>query len=249
MSSRAPLKRLLEVMAKLRSPEGCPWDREQDHGTLRFHAVEEAYELMDAIESGDDGEMAEELGDLLLQVVFHTQLAKERRAFDFDAVCRRITEKLIRRHPHVFGNSNAKTVDAVWEQWEKIKKAEKAGTKHDRSSALDGIPRHLPALLRAEKLSKKARKAGLLRESEGAARLAGMKSLMNAGKRIKRSEIGAALFDLASASQAQGWSAEELLRSETQRREKRWRVVERNRIKPLDPELGSSRGYDPQNGS
>ncbi len=152
---------LLKVMARLRSREGCPWDREQDHRSLRWHAVEEVYELMDAIEAGDDHEMAEELGDLLLQVVFHCQMAKERGAFDFDEVARHITEKLVRRHPHVFGDSKAKTVDAVWAQWEQIKKAEKHGTRHERPSALDGIPRHLPALLRAEKLVKKARKAGL----------------------------------------------------------------------------------------
>src|SRR5882757_4752513 len=156
------MEELLKVMARLRSPKGCPWDREQDHLSLRYHAVEEVYELMDAIEAGDDHEMVEELGDLLLQVVFHCQLARERGAFDFEQVARRIVDKLIRRHPHVFGNANAKTVDAVWAQWEQIKKAEKQGTKHHRPSALDGIPKHLPALQRAEKLVKKARKAKLL---------------------------------------------------------------------------------------
>src|SRR3954467_50815 len=116
---------LLDVMTKLRSPEGCPWDREQDHKTLRFHAVEEVYELIDAIEASDDHEMMEELGDLLLQVVFHCQLAGERGAFNFEKVCRHLVDKLVRRHPHVFGKAQAKTVDAVWAQWEKIKKAEK----------------------------------------------------------------------------------------------------------------------------
>src|SRR5689334_13759250 len=140
--SKSALKDLLNVMAALRSPEGCPWDREQDHMTLRFHAVEEVYELMDAIEAGDDHEMVEELGDLLLQVVFHCQLAQERGAFDFEKVAKTISDKLIRRHPHVFGDSNAKTVDEVWAQWDKIKKAEKAGTKQERPSVLDGIPRH-----------------------------------------------------------------------------------------------------------
>src|SRR4051812_28630253 len=157
-SKKPAIDELLEIMAKLRSPEGCPWDREQDHRSLRFHAVEEVYELMDAIEAGDDHEMAEELGDLLLQVVFHCQLAQERGAFDFEAVAKNISEKLVRRHPHVFGASDAKTVDEVWTQWEKIKKAEKAGSARDRKSALDGIPKHLPALLYAEKLVKKARK-------------------------------------------------------------------------------------------
>src|SRR6185436_18689556 len=151
---------LLAVMARLRSPKGgCPWDLEQDHMTLRYHAVEEVYELLDAIEAGDDHEMVEELGDLLLQVVFHCQLANERGAFDFEQVARHITDKLIRRHPHVFGETKVKNVDEVWANWEKIKRAEKHGTKRERASALDGIPKHLPALLRAEKLVKKARKA------------------------------------------------------------------------------------------
>src|ERR1700728_3864726 len=114
MKKKSAVEDLLKVMARLRSPTGCPWDREQDHRSLRWHAVEEVYELMDAIEAGDDHEMAEELGDLLLQVVFHSQMAKERGAFDFDTVARRIVDKLIRRHPHVFGDAKAKTVDAVW---------------------------------------------------------------------------------------------------------------------------------------
>src|SRR3989442_10969810 len=99
MKKNSAIGDLLKVMARLRSPTGCPWDREQDHMTLRFHAVEEVYELMDAIESGDNRQMREELGDLLLQVVFHCQLAKERGAFDFAKVARHITHKLIRRHP------------------------------------------------------------------------------------------------------------------------------------------------------
>jgi MazG family protein len=211
---KKPIDQLLDVMAKLRSPEGCPWDREQDHMTLRFHAVEEVYELMDAIEAGDDHEMLEELGDLLLQVMFHCQLARERKAFDFDQVCNRIVEKLVRRHPHVFGDSKAKTVDAVWAQWEQIKKAEKHGTKHHRPSALDGIPKHLPSLLRAEKLVKKARKAKLL---NGKLRTS-----------LRKESIAQRLFDLAAAAQRQGWSAEELLRAEVRRREKVLREKEKS---------------------
>ena len=123
--SKSGVKDLLRVMAALRSPEGCPWDREQDHMSLRFHAVEEVYELIDAIEIGDDHEMEEELWDLLLQVVFHCQLAAERGAFDFEQVARQIAEKLLRRHPHVFDETEVENVDAVWAQWEKIKRAEK----------------------------------------------------------------------------------------------------------------------------
>jgi XTP/dITP diphosphohydrolase len=210
--SKSAMKDLLAVMAALRSPQGCPWDREQTHLTLRFHAVEEVYELMDAIEAGDDHEMLEELGDLLLQVVFHCQLAKERGAFDFEAVARAMTEKLLRRHPHVFGNADAKTVDAVWAQWDQIKKAEKQGTHRERTSALDGVPKHLPALMRAEKLIKKARKAKLL-EAES-------------GPRLKEQEIGKELYRLAEYAQNRGWSAEDLLRTELRKRERDWRKKE-----------------------
>src|SRR6059036_1317699 len=199
--SKSAMNDLLEIMADLRSPQGCPWDREQDHMTLRFHAVEEVYELMDAIEAGDDQEMAEELGDLLLQVVFHCQLAKERRAFDFEKVARHITDKLIRRHPHVFGDVKVKDVDQVWANWEKIKRAEKHGTRHARPSALDGIPKHLPALLRAEKLLKKARRAKLA--VEPAPR-----------RKLTKDDLGEKLFGLAAYGQSKGWSAEALLRKE-----------------------------------
>ena len=216
MKRKTALNDLLAVMAKLRSPEGCPWDREQDHMTLRTHAVEEVYELMDAIEAGDDHEMAEELGDLLLQVVFHCQLARERGAFDFEQVARRITDKLIRRHPHVFGDVKVKDVDEVWANWEQIKKAEKHGTKHARPSALDGIPRHLPALARAEKLVKKARKAALLATPKPAAG-------------TTKRKLAEKLFELADSAQAKGWSAEELLRGEVKRREQALRKREASR--------------------
>jgi len=207
-------------MARLRAPNGCPWDREQTHATLRWHAVEEVYELMDAIEAGDDPEMIEELGDLLLQVVFHCQLARERKAFDFDAVCRNLADKLIRRHPHVFAGASAKTVDAVWAQWEQIKRAEKAGTIRHRPSALDGIPTHLPALMRAEKLVKKARKAGLLRRAGSRPTRGGRRALASR------------LFALATRAQSLGWSAEELLQEEIRRRERALRRRERQRAKP-----------------
>jgi XTP/dITP diphosphohydrolase len=215
MSKRlSPIRKLLRIMARLRAPDGCPWDREQDHQTLRHHAVEEVYELLDAIESGDDALMAEELGDLLLQIVFHAQLAGERGAFDFDAICRRLNEKLIRRHPHVFGTARARTSKAVWAQWDKIKQAEKAGTPHARDSALDGIPAHLPALLRVEKLVKKARKAHLIPAPPERSR------------GPTRAQLARALFDLAEYAQERGWSAEFLLRAESRRREHRWRRVE-----------------------
>ena len=214
MKKREGIKELLEIMARLRGPGGCPWDREQNHESLKWHAVEEVYELMEAIESGDDVELEEELGDLLLQVVFHCQLAKERGAFDFNAVSCRIADKLIRRHPHVFGDVRVKNVDQVWANWEKIKRAEKHGTRHARESALDGIPRRLPALLRTEKLIKKARRAKLAEESASRTKL-------------DRREIGRQLLALVKDAQSKGWSAEDLLRAEAQRQERLWRHLER----------------------
>src|SRR5882724_11201282 len=214
MKKQPAISDLLKVMAKLRSPKGCPWDREQTHLTLRRHAIEEVYELklIDAIEARDDHEMAEELGDLLLQVVFHSQMAKERGAFDFEKVTRHLVDKLIRRHPHVFGTTKVKDVDEVWANWEKIKKAEKHGTKHARHSALDGIPKHLPALLRAEKLLKKAHKAKLLDSSVGLRCRAAQTGQGRAAARpYRKLEVAKELFDLAAFAQSRGWCAEELL--------------------------------------
>lgn len=222
MKKSPAINDLLAVMAKLRSPKGCPWDREQDHMTLRFHAVEEVYEMIDAIEGGDDHELAEELGDLLLQVVFHCQIGQERGAFDFEKVARHITDKLIRRHPHVFGKTKVKNVDEVWANWEKIKRAEKHGTKHERASALHGIPKHLPALLRAEKLVKKARKAKLISDAPK--------------KCMTKNALAKQLFDLAECAQSKGWNAEELLRAEVKKRERKWRQIE-NRSAGLQPAL------------
>ena len=131
--------------------------------------MEEVYELVDAIEAGDDGEMLEELGDLLLQVVFHAQMADERGAFDFDDIAQTITDKLIRRHPHVFGGAKVKDVDGVWNQWDAIKQTEKVGTANERKSAFDGIPRHLPALMRAHEVAKKGASTGCWRKAGEAA--------------------------------------------------------------------------------
>lgn len=218
MKKRPAIEDLLQVMAKLRSPKGCPWDREQTHMTLRRHAVEEVYELIDAIEAHDDVEMAEELGDLLLQVVFHCQLAQERYAFDFEKVTRHLVDKLVRRHPHVFGTTKVKDVDEVWANWEKIKKAEKHGTRHARHSALDGIPKHLPALLYTEKLLKKARKAQLVPEPK------------KNGRKLSKSALAGQLFELTATAQSRDWCAEELLAGESKKRERQWRRSEQAKL-------------------
>lgn len=153
----AQLARIRAIMHRLRAPGGCPWDAEQSHESLVPNLIEEAYETIDAIRRGDHEHLKEELGDLLLQVVFHSELAAEAGRFDLDDVARGISEKLVRRHPHVFADRGVATSDAVLQQWDEIKRSEKG---HQRESFLHGIGKGLPALLRAAKLQKKAAKVG-----------------------------------------------------------------------------------------
>jgi MazG family protein len=156
-NTQPPIQQLRAIIAALRAPEGCPWDREQTHASLRPGLIEEAYEVVEAINTGDDANLCEELGDLLLQSVFHAQIASEEGRFNFDDVARGISEKLLRRHPHVFGEDRCADSADVLRKWDDIKRAEK-GTK--ATSALDGISGGLPALMRAEKVQKKAARVG-----------------------------------------------------------------------------------------
>ncbi|KAB2639870.1 MAG: nucleoside triphosphate pyrophosphohydrolase [Verrucomicrobia bacterium] len=160
MESTGParqLARLRAIMHRLRAPGGCPWDAEQSHASLIPNLIEEAYETVDTIQRGDFNHLREELGDLLLQVVFHSELAEEAGHFNLDDVAREISDKLIRRHPHVFAQSAAATSDAVLQQWDEIKRMEKGATDQPY---LYGIGHGLPALMRAAKLQKKAAKVG-----------------------------------------------------------------------------------------
>lgn len=150
------IKRLIDVVLKLRSPEGCPWDKEQTHATLKDHFLQEVYEAIDAIDSGDNKELREELGDVLLHVVLHSQIASEENNFNIYDVAKGITDKIVRRHPHVFGDLTVNTSEEVMENWDEIKKMEKP----ERKSALSGIAKAQPALMTALQLSKKAVKAG-----------------------------------------------------------------------------------------
>lgn len=152
-----PLARLRAVVHCLRAPGGCPWDQEQTHESLIPHVIEEAYEVADAIRGGDPTLISEELGDLLLQPVLHAEIASETGAFTLDQIAHDLTEKLIRRHPHVFGETNADDSDAVLKQWDAIKRTEK-GAKPQ--AYLDGITQGLPSLMRAQKLQKKAARVG-----------------------------------------------------------------------------------------
>ena len=150
------LENLIEVIAKLRAPDGCPWDREQTHKTLKPNMLEEAYEAVDAMESGDMKHLKEELGDVLLQVVLHAQIASEEGAFNIEDVARGIKEKLIHRHPHVFGDVKVSSTTEVLDNWDKLKQEE----KQHRKSAMDGISKSQSALMSAQKISKKAVKQG-----------------------------------------------------------------------------------------
>lgn len=148
--------RLLEVIAKLRSPEGCPWDRQQTLETIKPYTLEETYELLEAIDSDDDSAICEELGDVLLQVVLDSQIAKDEQRFDILSVMDGITKKMVERHPHVFGDAVAKNAEDVSQHWDKAKRAEKS----DRDSILDGIPVDLPGLAKAARITKKAARVG-----------------------------------------------------------------------------------------
>ena len=155
--SGASMTTLVQLMAQLRGPGGCPWDREQTHQSLRPFLLEESYEVLEALVSGKSEKFCEELGDLLLQIVFHAQLAAEKGQFDIDEVIKSISEKLIRRHPHVFADTKVDGVAGVLANWEQIKLSEIPG---ERESVLDGVPPDFPALLKAEKLQSKAAKVG-----------------------------------------------------------------------------------------
>ena len=149
---------LIGVIATLRSENGCPWDREQTHETLKSTLIEETYETLEAIDTGDPKKLKEELGDLLLNIMLQAQIAAEHKNFDIYAVIETLTEKLIRRHPHVFGNINVEDSDEVVKNWEEIKRQESG--YEDRKSVLDGIPDALPTLLRAQKIQNRAARVG-----------------------------------------------------------------------------------------
>jgi tetrapyrrole methylase family protein / MazG family protein len=150
------IDRLIEIMARLRAPDGCAWDREQTPATLKPQMLEECYEVIEAVDAGSPPHLTEELGDLLLHIVFQAQIAREAGDFTFADVANGIADKLVRRHPHVFGDVKVADAAGVVAQWHDLKKAEKP----ERESALDGVPRALPALMRAEALQKKARRVG-----------------------------------------------------------------------------------------
>jgi tetrapyrrole methylase family protein/MazG family protein len=224
---------LQDVLEKLRSPEGCPWDREQTHSSLKEHLIEECAELLDSIDDNDDQGICEELGDVLMHIVFHAKIAEEEGTFTFDDVAREVTEKMVRRHPHVFGEESVSNVDEVMTIWNRAKKKEKG----DRgfTSILDGIPRHMPALLKARELQKKAAKVGfdwkqpeqIIEKIEE--ELQELKEAMASGDEVHvEEELGDLLFAVVNLSRFRNSTpAEELLARANKKFIQRFQYIER----------------------
>ena len=224
---------LLDVMARLRGPDGCPWDREQTLETLRGYLLEETYELLEAIEGGSADRMREELGDLLLEVVFLAQVCSEKGLFSMDDVVKGVRDKLVRRHPHVFGERKASSPREAIQRWEDIKKAERAATGEADTSALAGVPMQLPALLRAHRLSTKASLAGFdwkepadlygkLQEE-----LAEYREAAQTGERgAMTEELGDLLFITANIGRRAGIDPEQALQAANRKFTARFRHVE-----------------------
>ena len=222
----SPVDRLRNIVAQLRSPEGCPWDREQTHQSLKPHLIEECYELIDAIDAGDDKELKEELGDLLLQVVLHSQMASEENRFDMDDVATVIADKLVNRHPHVFGETRLPDSAAVLRQWEVIKRAE----KQERRSVLDGVPKALPALARAQKVQTKAARVGFdWNEAEGALAKVReeLREVESAPENRLQEEVGDLLFAVVNFARKKELDAEQLLNQATAKFAARFQAMER----------------------
>lgn len=228
--------RLLDIMAKLRTPNtGCAWDLEQDFSTIAPYTIEEAYEVADAIDRKDMPELKEELGDLLFQVVFHSQMAKEEGAFKFEDVAEAINAKMIRRHPHVFANEDARTANQQVAAWEVIKAQERASKAESdtTSSALDGVALALPSLLRAEKLQKRAARVGF--DWTDAAQIFSkldeeadeVREAIETGDTDKiEDEVGDLLFVAANLSRRLDIDPEQALRRANAKFERRFRAME-----------------------
>lgn len=253
------LARLLDIMAALRRPEtGCPWDLEQTFASIVPYTIEEAYEVADAVERGDLTDLRDELGDLLLQVVFHARIAEELEAFDFGDVAEAISDKLIRRHPHVFGDKASLSSQAVAAQWSEIKAQEREARAErrqiaERPSLLDGVPLALPALTRAVKLQEKAGAVGfdwanarLVLEKIREETVEVEQELSEAPSPALAEEIGDLLFAVANLARHVGADPEQSLRAANAKFERRFHFIERRLAEagksPADSSLGEMEG-------
>ncbi len=228
-TGKASFEDLVEIMMTLRGPEGCPWDREQTHTSIKRHLIEECYEVIDAIDRGEPKYLAEELGDVLLQVVFHSEIARQEGDFDISDVLEGIVKKLLGRHPHIFGDEEAKTADEVIVHWEDAK------LREGKAKVLEGIPRSLPALLRAYKLQKKAARVGfdweakehvvdkLLEEIEELKQV----FLKEQSRKGLEEEIGDVLFTIVNVARHVDIDPEAALRKTIKKFQHRFEYVER----------------------
>ncbi len=228
----ALFERLLDIMARLRSPNGCPWDREQSRVSLKAYLIEEAYEVVEAIESGAPTALEEELGDLLFQVIFHAQIASEQHEFTMADVLQRLGDKMVRRHPHVFGDATVATPGEALAQWEAIKQreAEQSGA---RRSVLEGVPRSLPALLRAQRVQTKAARVHFDWPNAQAAWGKVEEEVREAGEVLAtgdllrvREELGDLMFSLVNVARLSGFDAEDALQATIQKFRRRFIAME-----------------------
>lgn len=236
--AREEMQSLVETIWRLRQPDGCPWDRKQTHESIGKNMIEEAYEALDCIEAGDEAHLREELGDVLMQVVLHAQIAADAGAFTMADVARDINDKLIRRHPHVFGGRSADSADEVLAIWDSVKLAEKGAKDADAAEAgerpeglLEGVPRSLPALMEAQKVSRKAASAGFEWETVADVwdKVAEERAEFEAeapGTAERELEFGDLLFALANVARKEGIDAESALRASTAKFRERWAAME-----------------------
>ncbi len=231
------LEELIDVVAKLRAPNGCPWDREQTHTSLRPNMLEEAYEAVDAIDENDMAHLREELGDVLLQVLLHSQIASESNEFTLDDVAKELKEKLIHRHPHVFGTAKINNADDVLKTWDKLKSEEKT----ERKSAMDGLSRSQAALISAQKISKRAVKTGFEWPNEESLYDCVMSEIeefkeaeIEKDKNHMEEEMGDILFAIVNLARWNKIDAEQALLKANKKFEKRFRKMEDLATKPLN---------------
>lgn len=236
--AREEMQSLVETIWRLRQPDGCPWDRKQTHESIGKNMIEEAYEALDCIEAGDEAHLREELGDVLMQVVLHAQIAADAGAFTMADVARDINDKLIRRHPHVFGECSATSADEVLAIWDSVKLAEKGAKDADAAEAgerpeglLEGVPRSLPALMEAQKVSRKAASAGFEWETVADVwdKVAEERAEFEAeapGTAERELEFGDLLFALVNVARKEGIDAESALRASTAKFRERWAAME-----------------------
>jgi tetrapyrrole methylase family protein/MazG family protein len=225
------LKRLIEIVARLRGPDGCPWDREQTHASLLQCLLDETYEFFEAVDENDPDKIKEELGDLLLQVVLHSQIGSEVDEFSISDVARGINEKLIRRHPHVFGTTEVSSSKEVMVNWEQIKRSEK--DKQDRTSLVDDIPQAMPALFRAQKIQRRVARVGFDWHNAGPAldkveeEFGEFREALAAGDQAHAAEeLGDIIFALVNVARHSGICAEEALRATNKKFTRRFRFIE-----------------------